>query len=94
MPSLDVVSAVNRNELRHAVDQANCEIDTRYDFSPDIPLTATVGLGRSWARRAGRWTHYPIAAAGSSQVRLAPGAVSMATIASWKRRANFSAHGR
>jgi cyclic-di-GMP-binding protein len=32
MPSFDVVSEVNRIELRNAVDQANKEISTRFDF--------------------------------------------------------------
>ena len=32
MPSFDIVSDVNRVELRNAVDQANKEISTRFDF--------------------------------------------------------------
>lgn len=32
MPSFDVVSEVNQQELRNAVDQANREITTRFDF--------------------------------------------------------------
>ena len=32
MPSFDVVSEVNKVELRNAVDQANKEISTRFDF--------------------------------------------------------------
>lgn len=32
MPSFDVVSEVNQQELRNAVDQANREISTRFDF--------------------------------------------------------------
>jgi uncharacterized protein YajQ (UPF0234 family) len=32
MPSFDVVSELNRHELRNAVDQANRELDTRFDF--------------------------------------------------------------
>ncbi|AOU98089.1 YajQ family cyclic di-GMP-binding protein [Acidihalobacter yilgarnensis] len=32
MPSFDVVSEVDQHELANAVDQANREIDTRYDF--------------------------------------------------------------
>lgn len=32
MPSFDVVSQVNQQELRNAVDQANREISTRFDF--------------------------------------------------------------
>ncbi|MFZ5509156.1 MAG: YajQ family cyclic di-GMP-binding protein [Pseudomonadota bacterium] len=32
MPSFDVVSEVNQVELRNAVDQANKEIGTRFDF--------------------------------------------------------------
>jgi cyclic-di-GMP-binding protein len=32
MPSFDVVSEVDNHELNNAVDQANREIDTRYDF--------------------------------------------------------------
>jgi cyclic-di-GMP-binding protein len=32
MPSFDVVSAVDRQEMRNAIDQAQREIATRYDF--------------------------------------------------------------
>jgi cyclic-di-GMP-binding protein len=32
MPSFDVISEVNQVELRNAVDQANKEISTRFDF--------------------------------------------------------------
>src|SRR5947209_9403515 len=32
MPSFDIVSEVNQVELRNAVDQANKEISTRFDF--------------------------------------------------------------
>lgn len=32
MPSFDVVSELNRHELTNAVDQANREVTTRYDF--------------------------------------------------------------
>src|SRR6478672_9364396 len=32
MPSFDIVSDVNRVELRNAVDQANKEISNRFDF--------------------------------------------------------------
>lgn len=32
MPSFDVVSSVDTQELRNAVDQANRELSTRYDF--------------------------------------------------------------
>ena len=32
MPSFDVVSEVYHHELRNAIDQANREIGTRYDF--------------------------------------------------------------
>src|SRR4030095_405517 len=32
MPSFDVVSEVNQVELRNALDQANKEISTRFDF--------------------------------------------------------------
>ncbi|MCD5328074.1 YajQ family cyclic di-GMP-binding protein [Chromobacterium piscinae] len=32
MPSFDVVSEVNRVEVRNALDQANKEVSTRYDF--------------------------------------------------------------
>jgi uncharacterized protein YajQ (UPF0234 family) len=32
MPSFDVVSEINESEVRNAVDQANREISTRYDF--------------------------------------------------------------
>lgn len=32
MPSFDIVSKVDAQELRNAVDQANREISTRYDF--------------------------------------------------------------
>ena len=32
MPSFDVVSEVNIHELTNAVDQANRELSTRFDF--------------------------------------------------------------
>ncbi len=32
MPSFDVVSEVDMQEVRNAVDQANRELDTRFDF--------------------------------------------------------------
>lgn len=32
MPSFDVVSEVDMHELRNAIDQANKEVSTRYDF--------------------------------------------------------------
>ena len=32
MPSFDVVSRVNQQEVRNAVDQANRELGTRFDF--------------------------------------------------------------
>ncbi|MET0581780.1 MAG: DUF520 family protein, partial [Pseudoxanthomonas sp.] len=32
MPSFDVVSEVNTHELTNAVDQANRELTTRFDF--------------------------------------------------------------
>lgn len=32
MPSFDVVSEVDQHELQNAVDQANREVDTRFDF--------------------------------------------------------------
>ncbi len=32
MPSFDVVSEVDKHELTNAVDQANRELDTRFDF--------------------------------------------------------------
>ena len=32
MPSFDVVSDIDHHELKNALDQANREIGTRYDF--------------------------------------------------------------
>ncbi len=32
MPSFDVVSKVDKHELQNAIDQANREIDNRFDF--------------------------------------------------------------
>ena len=32
MPSFDIISEVNQVEVRNAVDQANREISTRFDF--------------------------------------------------------------
>ena len=32
MPSFDIVSEVDHHELSNAIDQANREIGTRYDF--------------------------------------------------------------
>lgn len=47
MPSFDVVSEVDKHELTNAVDQANRELDTRFDFKGSRP-------GSSWktARRS------------------------------------------
>jgi cyclic-di-GMP-binding protein len=42
MPSFDVVSTVDAQELRNAVDQANRELTTRYDFKG---TDATIELG-------------------------------------------------
>ena len=42
MPSFDVVSEVDLHELRNAVDQANKEVSTRYDFKgSDCKFTLT-----------------------------------------------------
>jgi uncharacterized protein YajQ (UPF0234 family) len=51
MPSFDVVSELNHHELRNAVDQANRELETRFDFKgtgakyelegPQVTLDAT-----------------------------------------------------
>lgn len=32
MPSFDIVSEINQHELTNAIDQANREVDTRFDF--------------------------------------------------------------
>ncbi|MGH9274111.1 MAG: DUF520 family protein, partial [Acidimicrobiales bacterium] len=32
MPSFDVVSEIDQQEIRNAVDQASREVTTRYDF--------------------------------------------------------------
>ena len=32
MPSFDVVSEVDMHEMNNAIDQANLEVDTRFDF--------------------------------------------------------------
>jgi uncharacterized protein YajQ (UPF0234 family) len=32
MPSFDIVSEVNKVEVRNAIEQANKEVSTRYDF--------------------------------------------------------------
>ena len=32
MPSFDVVSEVDMHEMNNAIDQANREVDTRFDF--------------------------------------------------------------
>jgi len=42
MPSFDVVSEVDEHELTNAVDQANKEVSTRYDFK---------GLGASFEKK-------------------------------------------
>ena len=32
MPSFDIVSEIDKHELRNAIDQANREVQTRFDF--------------------------------------------------------------
>lgn len=44
MPSFDVVSSVDTQELRNAVDQANRELSTRYDFK-GTGASVTLGDG-------------------------------------------------
>lgn len=44
MPSFDIVSELDKHELQNAVDQANKEVTTRYDFkgtSSEFSLTGT-----------------------------------------------------
>jgi cyclic-di-GMP-binding protein len=44
MPSFDIVSKINLHEVRNAVDQANREVSTRFDFKDthsNFELTAT-----------------------------------------------------
>jgi uncharacterized protein YajQ (UPF0234 family) len=44
MPSFDVVSEIDQQEIRNAVDQAAREVSTRYDFKgtdSSIELSAT-----------------------------------------------------
>ena len=53
MPSFDVVSGVDHQEVRNAVDQAQRELTTRYDFKgtnstieqADLVLTFALGVG-------------------------------------------------
>ncbi len=40
MPSFDVVSEVDKHELTNAVDQANRELDTRFDFKGSRPSSS------------------------------------------------------
>ena len=57
MPSFDVVSEVDRMEVKNAVDQAQRELSSRFDFKG---ITATIErrrvplTGRCWSR-AVRW---------------------------------------
>ena len=44
MPSFDVVSEVDHQEVRNAVDQASRELHTRFDF---IARLAALGVQRS-----------------------------------------------
>ena len=37
MPSFDVVSEVDKHELTNAIDQANRELATRFDFRERTP---------------------------------------------------------
>ncbi len=43
MPSFDVVSEVDHHELKNAIDQANREIGTRYDFKGSNAIVEQAG---------------------------------------------------
>ena len=59
MPSFDVVSQVNNNEVLNAVNQAAREVDTRFDFKgtnarfecEDGQVTLRLGKNVIWKRR-------------------------------------------
>ena len=46
MPSFDIVSEVNQVEVRNAVDQANKEVGTRFDFKGSDARVEYNGQGR------------------------------------------------
>jgi uncharacterized protein YajQ (UPF0234 family) len=50
MPSFDVVSEVNHHELSNAVDQANREVTTRFDFK-GWSSAASTSQPWTWATR-------------------------------------------
>ena len=51
MPSFDIVSEVNQVEVRNAVDQANKEIGTRFDFKGSDARVEIAGQGADALRR-------------------------------------------
>ena len=44
MPSFDVVSEVDLQEVRNAADQANREVGTRFDFRAVMPISASKAM--------------------------------------------------
>ncbi len=44
MPSFDVVSEVDKHELTNAVDQANRELSTRFDFKAPMRSSSWINL--------------------------------------------------
>src|SRR2546430_1252654 len=78
MPSFDIVSQVNQQEVKNAVEQTNKEVSNRFDFKgsdarveqaemvlmvyADDEFNAAV---HSWTRRAGRRPTAPFLPAGA-----------------------------
>ena len=54
MPSFDVVSEVDMQEVRNAVDQANRELATRFDFKGTDSVGRAQGRTRSSSSRRRR----------------------------------------
>ena len=51
MPSFDVVSEVDMQEVRNAVDQASRELGTRFDFKGLTPVSSSATPAFAWRRR-------------------------------------------
>jgi cyclic-di-GMP-binding protein len=66
MPTFDIVSEIDLQEVRNAVDQANREAATRFDFKntdaiveytdKELTLSANTGFGPSTTCSRRRWS--------------------------------------
>ena len=54
MPSFDITSEVDHQEIRNAVDQAMREVVNRFDFKDTNP---TLDLDDTSGRMTGSWDH-------------------------------------